>query len=124
MDSPTVAYSGLLSQGYDFPDLVAKTGEFRYMVFGMHDYRRQFARIQYKMTSKMIANGRFWIGDCLLDRAVIRETGKTGVFPGSSGSVTPDGPSLNGKNPCFTHPIGICHWREPTGIEKLSNFRS
>ncbi len=71
------------------------------MVFGIHDYRCPFARFRLKMTSKMIANGRFWIGDCLLDRAVIRENGKTAVFPRSSGSVIPDGPSRNGKNPCF-----------------------
>ena len=90
MDSPTVAYSGLLSQGYDFFDLVAKTGESRYMVFGMHDYSLPFAGIRYKMASKMIANGRFWMGDCLLDRAVIRE---------------------NKKNCRFSWKFGIRHYR-------------
>jgi len=103
MDSPTVPYSVLLSQGYDFPDLVAKTGEFRYMVFGMHDYSRPFARIRYKMTSKKDANSRKWTAFMLADHTLV---------------------GRNGKNPCFTHPIGICHWREPTGIEKLSNLRS
>ena len=49
----------------------------------------------------MIANGRFWMGVPGQDRAVIRENGKTAVFPRSSGSVITDGPSLNGKNPCF-----------------------
>ena len=91
----------ILTGGMIFLDLVAKNGEFRYMVFGIRNNLCLFARIRYKMTSKMIANGRFWMGDCLLDRAVIRETGKTAVFPRSSGSVTPDGPSLNGKNPCY-----------------------
>jgi len=76
--------------GHDFPDLVAKNGEFRYMVFGIRNNICLFARIRYKMTSKMIANGRFWMGDCLLDRAVIRETGKRAVLGVRSGFI-PDG---------------------------------
>jgi hypothetical protein len=32
---------------------------------------------------------------------VIPEHGKNPVFPGISGSVIIDRPSLNGKNPCF-----------------------
>ena len=55
------------------------------MVFGIRNNLCLFARIRYKMTSKMIANGRFWMGDCLLDRAVIRETGKRACFRGPIG---------------------------------------
>jgi hypothetical protein len=83
------------NRGHDFPDLVAKNGEFRYMVFGIRNNLCLFARIRYKMTSKMIANGRFWMGDCLLDRAVIRE---------------------NRRNPCFSPSIGVFHRRVPTEI--------
>jgi len=76
--------------------LVAKNGEFRYMVFGIRNNLCLFARIRYKMTSKMIANGRFWMGDCLLDRAVIRENRRNpflppdrGLFPtGTDGDFT------------------------------------
>jgi len=42
--------------------------------------------------------------------------GKTGVFPRSSGSVIPDGPSLNRKNPRFNPPIGVCSRRALTEI--------
>ena len=91
----------ILTGGMIFLDLVAKNGEFRYMVFGIRNNLCLFARIRYKMTSKMIANGRFWMGVPGQDRAVIRGNRKTAVFSGSSGSVINDGPSLNGKNPCF-----------------------
>jgi len=85
----------ILTGGMIFLTLVAKNGEFRYMVFGIRNNLCLFARIRYKMTSKMIANGRFWMGDCLLDRAVIRETG---------------------KRACFRGPIGIYSRRVPTEI--------
>ena len=52
------------------------------MVFGIHDYRCPFARFRLKMISKMIANGRFWMGDCLLDRGVVCGGGKEGLFWG------------------------------------------
>jgi hypothetical protein len=58
-----------------FLDLVAKNGEFRYMVFEIRDYRCPFARFRLKMASEMIANGRFWTGVPGQDRAVIPETG-------------------------------------------------
>ena len=69
--------------GHDFPDLVAKNGEFRYMVFGIRNNLCLFARTRYKMTSKMIANGRFWMGDLRPDRAVLLRKGKNPCFGGS-----------------------------------------
>ena len=50
------------------------------MVSGIRNYRRLFARIRYKMTSKKFANGRFRMGDLRPDRAVIPETGKRACF--------------------------------------------
>ena len=85
----------ILTGGMIFLTLVAKNGEFRYMVFGIRNNLCLFARIRYKITSKMIANGRFWMGVPGQDRAVIRETG---------------------KRACFRGPIGIYSRRAPTEI--------
>jgi len=41
------------------------------------------------------------------DRAVIPEHGKTAILPGSSGSVIPDGPSLNGKTAVLPGSSGL-----------------
>jgi len=88
------------------------------MDFGICNYRRPFARFRLKMTSKMFAIGRFWRHDRLPDRILDGRNGKNPVFPGSSGSVIIDGPSLNKKKGCF----GKWTWaisKNPKDIEQI-----
>ena len=54
------------------------------MVFGIHDYRCPFARFRLKMTSKMIANGRFPAGDRLPDRTAGWQEQRRGNFGSAS----------------------------------------
>ena len=69
-----------MSKGDDFPDLVAKNGEFRYMVVRIRYYCCPFARFLLKMTSEMFANGRFWAGDSRQGHTGIPENEKNLCF--------------------------------------------
>ena len=68
------------------------------MVFGIRDYRCPFARFRLKMTSEMIANGRFWTGVPGQDRAVLPEME---------------------KNPRFDPPIEVYFRRIPSWIQQI-----
>jgi len=89
-----------MSNGDNFPDLVAKNGEFRYMVVRIRYYCCPFARFRLKMTSEMFANGRFWAGDS--------RQGHTGI---------PE----NEKNPCF-YRRGYDKWH--IRVEKMPKVSS
>ena len=78
--SPTEHTLHPMSKGDDFPDLVAKNGEFRYMVVRIRYYCCPFARFRLKMTSEMFANGRFWAGDSRQDHTGIPENEKNPCF--------------------------------------------
>jgi len=52
---------------------VAQTGEFRYMVPEIQDYRVRITRNRYEMGLKLIVNGRFPTGDLLPDYQQIVE---------------------------------------------------
>jgi len=68
------------TRGMIFLTLVAKNGEFRYIVFGICNNLYPFARIRYKMTSEMIANGCFWMGVPGPDRALLLQKGHNPCF--------------------------------------------
>jgi len=78
--SPTEHTLHPMSKGDDFPDLVAKNGEFRYMVVRIRYYCCPFARFRLKMTSEMFANGRFWAGDSRQGHTGIPENEKNLCF--------------------------------------------
>ena len=118
--SPTEHTLHPMSKGDDFPDLVAKNGEFRYMVVRIRYYCCPFARFRLKMTSEMFANGRFWAGDSRQGHTGIPEHGKTPVFPGSSGLFDPH---LTERTSVFTAEgmtNGISEWRRCRRYLRLS----
>jgi hypothetical protein len=47
----------------NFPELFAKNGEFQHTVFGNPDIIALFAKIRYKMNSKMCVNSGLWTAD-------------------------------------------------------------
>ena len=63
---------------------VAQKGEFRYIVLGIRDYRGRMGITRPETGSKMIANGRFPVGDRLPGRTADRGIQKNPCFSGGT----------------------------------------
>jgi len=63
-----------------FPELFAKNDKFKTHFFEIPDIIAPFARIPYKIVSKMIPIGAFWMADRLPDGLYQGEREKKGCF--------------------------------------------